>query len=46
MPSAITEAQNNMDPRLSQSLLMCGVLHCLPFLAHLANHEGKRIIFN
>ncbi|KAF2896781.1 hypothetical protein ILUMI_09399 [Ignelater luminosus] len=41
MPTTITEAQKNMDPGLSQALLMSGVLHCLPFLAHLAQTEGN-----
>ncbi|KAK5642385.1 hypothetical protein RI129_008552 [Pyrocoelia pectoralis] len=40
IPSSISEAQKNIDPRLGSSLLMCGVLHCLPFLAHLIQTEG------
>ncbi|KAF5273286.1 hypothetical protein FQR65_LT04708 [Abscondita terminalis] len=39
IPSSISEAQKNIDPRLGSALLMNGVLHCLPFLAHLAQTE-------
>ncbi|KAK4877286.1 hypothetical protein RN001_009792 [Aquatica leii] len=40
IPHSISEAQKNIDPRLGSALLMSGVLHCLPFLAHLAQTEG------
>lgn len=46
MPTTIIEAQKNMDPGLSQALLMSGVLHCLPFLAHLAQTEGNSKLFS
>ncbi|KAF5288237.1 hypothetical protein FQA39_LY04005 [Lamprigera yunnana] len=40
IPSSISDAQKNIDPRLGSALLMNGVLHCLPFLAHLVQAEG------
>lgn len=32
-----------MDQNLAQALLMSGVLHCLPFLAHLAQTKGMKL---
>lgn len=33
MPEGLSQAQNNIEPALSQALLMNGVIHCLPYLA-------------
>lgn len=40
IPTSISEAQRNIDPRLGSCLLMCGALHCLPFLAYITHTEG------
>lgn len=35
LPLEMMEAQRNIDPLLAESLLMLGVIHCLPFLARI-----------
>lgn len=42
LPSGLAEAQKNMNPNLAESLLIAGVIHCLPFLAKWASEsEGN-----
>ncbi|KAJ8927929.1 hypothetical protein NQ314_019559 [Rhamnusium bicolor] len=39
LPKGLSEAQRNIDPALAQTLLINGVIHCLPFLAKLTQHQ-------
>ncbi|XP_066147793.1 E3 ubiquitin-protein ligase LRSAM1-like isoform X2 [Euwallacea fornicatus] len=41
LPQGLSHAQKNMDPRLAETLLSNGVLHCLPFLAKLMQSQSN-----
>lgn len=41
LPSGLSEAQKNITPALAETLLLAGVIHCLPFLAKWAHDENE-----